>query len=515
MQAQFKITISKRFSTTTTTSSSEDPKKPKTSSVPAQSDVSSALASYAEAESDQSGGARAFYTTVARQTPAKFSFLLIIVCACVYLAIEGFPDEWKVGVFFVVMLVLQRLVLRGRRASNFKDLRGKTVVITGGSSGIGQQTAAAMASMGATVIVSYRSGTEDECVDGIKHAMYKWKHVGKKLSSASSANSSSAANKLNSNASSSSSFPIHPDDAKIIAWPLTLENRYSVKAFAATLTKAQPSGVDIFINNAGSTPDMSELVVTKNEHEYHIDANFLGPYQLTEQLCHTNTIRETGAGTFTSSKSSSTHSGKLGGKKIDPKGTRIVYVVSYGHAYCHLPNASKNYLQVKFEPPKDEKDIGDERYHQIFQMNIAKFGNVCHSVVLGDRGYSACSVNPGQVASNLRRKLAPMIGSTLYWPAVWSFLRTPFEAAQVVVHAALLDNVTQAEMDSGDVVPTENPPNRNSPRVVFGGYYYNCRLLPRGRARMAGNPTESRDVCQWAALQTGTPMAGVVSRGGR
>ena len=53
-----------------------------------------------------------------------------------------------------------------------KDLSGKTVLVTGGSSGLGQETARSMAAKGAHVIISARNPAQMEDVT----ALFSWRH---------------------------------------------------------------------------------------------------------------------------------------------------------------------------------------------------------------------------------------------------------------------------------------------------------------------------------------------------
>jgi NAD(P)-dependent dehydrogenase (short-subunit alcohol dehydrogenase family) len=122
------------------------------------------------------------------------------------------------------------------------DMTGKTVLITGGNSGIGYQTALVLAQKGADVVISCRSKKNaDEAIAKIKK--------------------------------------ICPT-AKISAVTFDLADLNSVRSFVDSCTLPK---IDILINNAG-VMNIPTRTLTKDGHEMHFGVNHLGHFALTTGL---------------------------------------------------------------------------------------------------------------------------------------------------------------------------------------------------------------------------------------
>jgi NAD(P)-dependent dehydrogenase (short-subunit alcohol dehydrogenase family) len=119
-------------------------------------------------------------------------------------------------------------------------MQGKTVLITGGSSGIGASTTARLAELGAQVVVS--------CRDVEKGRRY---------------------------------FADHSQVANIDILPLELGSFSSIRKFAAHVLNSYPK-IDVLINNAGLIP--VEYLETEDGYELTFGVNFLGPFLLTQIL---------------------------------------------------------------------------------------------------------------------------------------------------------------------------------------------------------------------------------------
>jgi NAD(P)-dependent dehydrogenase (short-subunit alcohol dehydrogenase family) len=120
---------------------------------------------------------------------------------------------------------------------------GKTVVITGGNSGIGFEAAIALASMGARVVITARNAEKGrKAIERIRQR---------------SAN----------------------DTAEVR--PLDLASFASVREFADTWLADEPR-LDVLINNAGGI--LSERHMTKEHFELTFGANHLGHFLLTDLL---------------------------------------------------------------------------------------------------------------------------------------------------------------------------------------------------------------------------------------
>lgn len=128
-------------------------------------------------------------------------------------------------------------------AENIPNQKGKTVIVTGSSSGIGYEAARVLANKGATVIIAVRS-------------LEKGKAAADKILD-------------------------QKKDADIKVLKLDLANLASVREFAAEFNKAH-ARLDLLINNAGvMIPPYSK---TADGFELQFGTNHLGHFALTGQL---------------------------------------------------------------------------------------------------------------------------------------------------------------------------------------------------------------------------------------
>lgn len=127
--------------------------------------------------------------------------------------------------------------------NDIPDLAGRTAVITGANSGLGLETAKALAGAGATVVMAARN-----------------------------------AEKL---ATAKAEVAAHAPDASIETVELDLASQASVKSAAAEIAAAHPA-VDILVNNAGvmALPERS----TVDGFEMQFGVNHLGHWTLTAAL---------------------------------------------------------------------------------------------------------------------------------------------------------------------------------------------------------------------------------------
>jgi NAD(P)-dependent dehydrogenase (short-subunit alcohol dehydrogenase family) len=123
------------------------------------------------------------------------------------------------------------------------DLSGQVAVITGGNSGIGKETAAGLAGMGAHVIIAARNPTK----------------------------AAAAVDELRRRA----------PDATVEHLPLDLASFASVHAFADTFN-ARNDRLDVLVNNAGAT--LRKRSVTEDGHETQFQVNHLSHFLLTALL---------------------------------------------------------------------------------------------------------------------------------------------------------------------------------------------------------------------------------------
>jgi len=123
------------------------------------------------------------------------------------------------------------------------QLDGKVVVITGGNSGIGKETAVGLAGMGARVIIAARNPTKAAAaVKEVKH---------------------------------------RAPGANVETLPLDLASFASVQAFANAFN-ARFDHLDVLVNNAGGS--LAKRTVTEDGHETQFQVNHLSHFLLTALL---------------------------------------------------------------------------------------------------------------------------------------------------------------------------------------------------------------------------------------
>jgi retinol dehydrogenase-12 len=123
------------------------------------------------------------------------------------------------------------------------DLSGQVAVVTGGNSGIGKETAAALAGMGAHVIIAARN--PGKAAAAVQELQQRAPH------------------------------------ATVEHLPLDLASFASVRAFAGTFN-ARFDRLDVLANNAGGT--LHKRTVTEDGHETQFQVNHLSHFLLTALL---------------------------------------------------------------------------------------------------------------------------------------------------------------------------------------------------------------------------------------
>jgi retinol dehydrogenase-12 len=123
------------------------------------------------------------------------------------------------------------------------ELDGKVAVITGGNSGIGKETAVALAGMGAHVIIAARDPTK--AAAAVKEVQHR------------------------------------APGANVETLPLDLASFASVHAFADTFN-ARFDQLDVLVNNAGGS--LAKRTVTEDGHETQLQVSHLSHFLLTKLL---------------------------------------------------------------------------------------------------------------------------------------------------------------------------------------------------------------------------------------
>ena len=148
-----------------------------------------------------------------------------------------------IGVAAIAVLYAGKKYFEGARCHSTKSLKGKTVVITGGNTGIGKETAVDLAKRGAKVIIGCRN-------------MEKGKAALKEIQERS-------------------------ENKNVFLEKLDLASLDSVRKFADSILNSEPR-LDILINNAGVM--MCPYQKTEDGFEMQFGTNHLGHFLLTMLL---------------------------------------------------------------------------------------------------------------------------------------------------------------------------------------------------------------------------------------
>jgi len=136
------------------------------------------------------------------------------------------------------------------------SLNGKIILITGGSTGLGLESAKRLAAAGATIVLTSRNAEKGEkSVDTVKSYLKEKGMIGAEDDSKS----------------------------KMYSLVLDLDDLDSVKSFPKSYSKLGLGDIDVLMNNAGvmAIPD---LQVTKDGYERTFQSNHLGHFVLTSGL---------------------------------------------------------------------------------------------------------------------------------------------------------------------------------------------------------------------------------------
>ena len=248
---------------------------------------------------------------------------------------------------------------------NIPDLKGKTIIVTGGNSGLGYESVKAFAMKDAEVILASRSMEKGE---DAKNSILK-------------------------------ELP----DSKILVMELDLGELESVKSFAGSFKK-QYNKLDILLNNAGIM--MTPYFKTKDGFEGQFGTNHLGHYALTGLLM--DYLHKTPGSRVVNVSSGAHKQGKMDFDNLQfEKGNGYSPMKSYGRS--KLSNLLFTYeLQRKLESAGSET-IAVAAHPGVAMTNLARylegkilykilypvFKNISQDQAMGALPQIRASVDPG------------------------------------------------------------------------------------------------------------------------
>lgn len=387
------------------------------------------------------------------------------------------PFEFQCA-YMAVLFILSRLVAAGWRNRVVKDLTGRHVVVTGGTSGIGRATAAQLAKMGAHVTLLARDSD----------------HVASALAYVRRYARDATAQEIEFHA-------------------LDLEDFIAVREYGK---RARHHGVpvDVLVNAAGRI--QQQRVVTRFGEDVQLAANFLGPYLLTEGLLP---LVEAAHGRIVY-VTCSAHVGVKGNVVSTYLSGRGVWsprvadkfdgLEQYGftklgnifHAqqlalrsYPEFQKGSRASRLTQQQPmsaagtaaaTNGRRPIGATRrsgYADAVAAAAAaetssspaqhsKDGGLSAQVNIEPR-FTVCACSPGGVITNLYRDV-PLAGTFKYFYYLYILvMRTAWEGSQTVVNCCVRDDFKN------------------------GGYYMNTKYQPAGLSKAACNVQEREQVMAW------------------
>ncbi|KAG1673558.1 hypothetical protein FOA52_003858 [Chlamydomonas sp. UWO 241] len=287
------------------------------------------------------------------------------------------PIQWAYGMASCTYGVfLQKLHMTHLDEVDFVGgpAKGLTAIVTGPTSGIGMETAAALARRGATVILACRSVARgEELKSRIEGQMARLGH----------------------------------DAPRLEVWRLDLTSLASVREFCARWD-AQTRPLNILVNNAGIYSMNAPREETADGFEAHMGCNHLGHYLLTLSMLP---------------------SLRLGAEHAGGSHARVVCVASDVHM---MATRGLRMSDPHFRLPKSYVSLA--AYAQSKLANILFTRELRRRLGPGSK-IEAYAVHPGMVMTNVVRTLPAFIKSA-YQLLLGFVLLTPSQGARASIYAA-------------------------------------------------------------------------------
>jgi NAD(P)-dependent dehydrogenase (short-subunit alcohol dehydrogenase family) len=318
-------------------------------------------------------------------------------------------------------------------SSSSSWLKGKVVVVTGANSGIGKETARALAARGATVVMACRSvpraqEARSECINSI---------IRERQEEQSRRNQNDGP----SSTTSTSRIFVEPNPNMDIL-SLDLSSFVSVREAAAELNRRYDK-IDILINNAGIM--MGKQVVSADGYELVMQANHLGHYLLTRLLLDHYRLIKTSSSSKPSSSQQQKRNDKPGGDNDKPGSSRILILSSSTYVFADRIDLEDLFCQK-----------GKRQYSLFGQYAQSKLANVLFANELARRygcttqddgqGLFVASIHPGMVHTDVVRNM-PWY---LYYPnnffalLIQTLQKTPVQGAWNTLYLATATTATVA-----------------------------------------------------------------------
>ncbi|KPI83305.1 putative short chain dehydrogenase/reductase [Leptomonas seymouri] len=383
--------------------------------------------------------------------------------------------------YMALLFALSRVVAASWRNRQVKDLTGRHVVVTGGTSGIGRATAAQLAKMGANVtLLAKDSAHAQPAVDYVRRYA-----------------KDTAAQEIRFHA-------------------LDLEDFIAVREYCKRARRSQ-TPIDVLVNAAGRM--QQHHVVTRFGDDVQLAANFLGPYLLTEGLlplveaahgrivyvaCSAHVgVKGNVVSTYLSGRG--VWSPRLAGKFDGLEQYGFTKLGNIFHAqqlalrsYPEFNKGSRASRLTRQQPmpaaggavksssatTARRSGYADAAAAAVAAATDAPSGkprNNAAQVNIEPR-FTACACSPGGVVTNLYRDV-PLAGSFNYFYFVYLLvMRTAWEGSQTVVNCCVRDDFKN------------------------GGYYMNMKYQPAGLSKAACSVTEREQVMAWTFNKMKTYM---------